>query len=208
MVARFGRTDEAIQHLITAFPRLSPAGQMQAQEALARQLNSQREFGRAEQFARGAVSEGLSLRDQGQKVDLGSAYFALGFALKNQGKLDDAVEAMRGSLAERPQSTATALALAGYLAMAGKGDEAKTLFASIPVPPSDQLAHLDYHTNAAWFAGVSRDKPAVLASVEAALESAKRLHYAGNLQYFRTEPDLDWLRADQDFQALLSRYAV
>lgn len=206
MVARFGRTDEAIHHVITAFPRLSRGGQVQAQEFLARQLNSQREFPRAEHFARGAIAEGLSLRDQGQKLDLGSAWFALGFALKNQGKMDEAVEAMRGSLKERPQSTATALALAGYLAMAGKKDEAQQMFASIPVPPASELAHMDYHTNAAWFAGVSRDKPAVLASVEAALETAKRLSYAGNLHYFQTEPDLDWLRADKDFQALLARY--
>lgn len=208
MVARFGRTDEAIHHVITAFPRLSRGGQVQAQNFLAHELNTQREFPRAEHFARGAIREGLALRDQGQKLDLGSAWFALGFALKNQGKMDEAVEAMRGSLKERPQSTATALALAGYLAMAGKKDEAQKLFASIPVPPRDQLAHIDYHSNAAWFAGVSRDKPAVLASVANALDSAKRLNFAGTLNYFQTEPDLDWLRADKDFQALLARYSA
>lgn len=208
MMSRLGRVDEAVKQIVVAFPRLSQGGQVAAQELLARLLNGQREFPRAEQFAQGAIREGLALRQGGAQVDLGSAYFALGFAQKNQGKMGEAVASMQASLKERPQSTATALALAGYLSLAGRADEAKAMFAQIPVPPQTEFAFMDYHTNSAWFAGVSHDREGVLSSVGTALETAKRFNYAGLLQYFKTEPDLDWIRGDKAFEALLSRFSV
>lgn len=206
MVARFGRIDEAINHIIQAFPRLGPIGAVHAQEQLASLINSQRDFPRGQRFAEGAIREGLALRARGEKIDLGSAYFTLGFAQKNQGNMTDAVASMRAALAERPGSTATQLALAGYLAIAGKKTDAEAMFASIPVPPRTELAFLDYHVNAAWFAGVSRNKEGVLKSVETALTEGQLRHYAGHLDYFRREPDLDWLRGDKDFEALLARF--
>lgn len=198
---------EAIETVTIALPALDGRWRGLAQDLLARLCNKQREFPRAEQFAQDAIKDGLAMRERGQAIDLGRPYFTLGVAQKNQGKIDEAIDSMNKALAERDgKSPATSVALAGYLSIAGRHEEAHALFARIPIPPKTEREFMDYHANAAWFAGVSHDKAGVMTAAETALKAAKTFNHPGLYHYFQSEPDLDWLRGDEAFSGLLARY--
>ena len=130
---------------------------------------------------------------------------ALAVAQKNLGDIDDAVQSMTASLKVRPESMGTKIALAGYLAIAGKKTEGQALLDSIPMP-KEGLPLIDYHTNSMWFHAVAGDKEKTLEFAEKALTAAAAKNFVGTKSYLNVEPDLDWLRKDLEFTRLMSRF--
>lgn len=206
MQFRLGRPDDALRSIRLALPGLPEGGRLAALELMAKIHNAKREFASGKTLAQQAVQEGNALLQLGLKVNLASAHFTLGVAQKNLGEIDDAVMSMHHALAAKPGATYIQLALAGYLGIAGKKAEAEAKFAAIAVPPKTELAFLDYNTNATWFYAVCRDEQQVLRFAAQALEAAKGFHFPGTVSYFRSEPDLDWMRGNAQFQQLLARY--
>ncbi len=139
----------------------------------------------------------------GAQIKPESAYFALGVAQKNLGKIDEAIVSMSGALRLNPSSTATKIALAGYFGIAGKKAESAAMFNSVAVPPPGTMAHMDYLINAAWFNATLRDAKGVMKYAKAAIASRNQLHYPATKSYFATETDFDFVRSSPAFKALL-----
>jgi tetratricopeptide (TPR) repeat protein len=203
---RLGRHEEALAALKSAENGLTGAERYRTLVEIASCFNSTRRWEGAQRYAQGAIDEGIERRKQGTPVALGDAYFNLAKAQKNRGHIEEAITNMTAALLEDSHSFSKRLALAGYLAIAGRTEQAQSEFAVIPVPPRTGWDYLNYCVNAAWFHAVAKHKAKALEWAEQALETAKQLHTAFATTYFAEEPDLDWLRQDPALNELLARY--
>ena len=76
------------------------------------------------------------------KPDFTMAYFNLGDCLDRQGRLDDAIEAMRGTIRCEPNHVQGRAVLGGLLVRAGRFEEAeKHLRLAIQLDPQNQYAN-------------------------------------------------------------------
>jgi len=125
----------------------------------------------------------------------------LAIAYKNAREIEAAIAALRVALAENPEDWNARVILAGYLIRAGEEDEGWKTFESIKKPRENERL---YETNMAWFYGSIGEKKEFLQH----LENALKLDPGSSvLSYAKREVDFDRYRDDEDFRALLSKYA-
>ncbi len=205
MAHRQQNYDLAKQHLrdaLFAAPRDPAQIELSIRNEMSAVYRSTREFPLAQKAAKSALTLAKRIEAKGGEADLRGGYFNLAVAEKNLGEIEPAVENMRRAY-ELGQDTASGIALAGYLAIAGHKEEAQELFDSIK-PGDGRLDKFNYTMNATWFAAVGGDLPSVLRAADKAIQFAKSAKMEPFLlQYFNSEADLDAFRDHPSFASRL-----
>ena len=134
--------------------------------------------------------------------ELASALYNLAILQKNDGRLPDALKAIREALKLNPESWNLQMLEAGYLVLNGSRDDGIAHFAKIQRPQGD-VEFFDVMN--AWFYAVSRQRDKFYPAFEHALEQSHSTHI---LEWIDQDVDLDEYRKEPEFKALVEKHGA
>ena len=133
--------------------------------------------------------------------NLATYLYNLAILQKNDGRLPDALKAIREALKINPESWNLQMLEAGYLVLNNQRDEGLAHFAKIERPAADVQF---FNIMNAWFYAVSHQREKFYAEFEHALVEAKSTHI---LEWIDQDVDLDDYRKEPEFKALVEKHA-
>jgi tetratricopeptide (TPR) repeat protein len=127
--------------------------------------------------------------------------YNLAILQKNDGRIPDALHAIREALKINPESWNLQMLEAGYLVLSGKRDEGLARFAKIERPVGD-VQFFDCMN--AWFYAVSKQRDKFYSAFAHSLEEASSTNV---LEWIDQDVDLDVYRNEPEFKALIEKHA-
>jgi tetratricopeptide (TPR) repeat protein len=134
--------------------------------------------------------------------ELASAYYNLAILQKNDGRLKDALESIRGALKINPESWNLQMIEAGYMVLDGDKDAGLKKFAAIQEPRGDSEF---FRIMNAWFYAVSKQREKFYDAFEKALSASRSTHI---LEWIDQDVDLDVYRNEPQFRTLLEKHGT
>lgn len=157
-----------------------------------------RDFAAGTKYTENAVKAARMFAAQGDKDFIRGALFSHAVMLKNAGDIRSAARVMGEAHDRDPKNVPTAIAYAGYLALAGDAQRGNAIFRAVDIP-KEGGARLDYFTNAAWLAALKNDFEGFLSAAKEAIVLDFDRNFAS---YLAVEVDFDKFRAEPRFKQL------
>jgi tetratricopeptide (TPR) repeat protein len=134
--------------------------------------------------------------------ELTTALYNLAILQKNDGRLPDALKAIREALKLNPESWNLQMLEAGYLVLNGQRDDGLAAFSKIQRP---QAAVEFFDIMNAWFYAVSQQRDKFYPAFEQALAESQSTHI---LEWIDQDVDLDVYRNEAEFKALVEKHGI